>query len=142
MSADPNLPERYLWRCPGTTKSIRFSDWGAEFPIFDDVMTVIDRAEDGIERDLKVADDTIRGGRAWEFGTARLIISNRGQWAREESGFQLSRMLVWLKGLRAFGMVYGGFWTSTMNFRDVNFWLGNGALQIVRPSRPNSIDPQ
>ncbi|KAL8715731.1 MAG: hypothetical protein Q9220_000398 [cf. Caloplaca sp. 1 TL-2023] len=98
LPAGPDLPDPFIWKCPGTSGyNIRFLNWGVQFPLFDDVISVIDMAESDLEKELKVADEVIKNRRDWSFGTAGLNINTRDSEGRM---FIKSRMVAWLKGLR------------------------------------------
>ncbi|KAI4191177.1 MAG: hypothetical protein L6R41_000314 [Letrouitia leprolyta] len=111
-------PERYRYRLPRSAKSIEFSSWGAEFPIFDDVADMLDKAENDLTEDIKAQgwDRPIRRIRTWTFESARLVVRN------DEGGNGVNHrdLITFLRGLGDFGMVHG-FWACKMVFWDTYY---------------------
>lgn len=92
-----------------------FSEWGAEFPIFDDVIDMLEEAEQDLLSELKgqSGDEPIAKERSWKFGTARLVVVN-GDGA---AGMHQRELLAFLGGLREVGMQHG-FWRCNLRFLD------------------------
>ncbi|KAL8902604.1 MAG: hypothetical protein Q9207_004550 [Kuettlingeria erythrocarpa] len=112
LSAPPHFPDPYSWRIPGvgSTKRLIFSNWSSEFPNFDDVISLIEKTELEIHRDINASGGDGRGThmpkvKTWSFGTARLQVLN------DVDGNDLTQreVLAFLQGLWESGMMWGFF---------------------------------
>ena len=108
---------------------IGFYSWGREFPIFDDVIYLLEEAE----RDTESSpDEPIPKERSWRYGTARLVVVNASGY-----NFNHRALLTYLGGLRDVGMVHG-FWACNLKFFQplkIPGLIGIGFLQVVEHSR-------
>lgn len=115
IAAGPPLPDPFFYRLHKSTASIGFHEWGPELPIFDDVIEVLDNAEQALERELHSAagDQPIAERRGWNFRTAHMVVGNKNG----RDGMNHRALLEYLNALRESGMQYG-FWTCKMDFWD------------------------
>ena len=95
-----------------------YSHYGPEMPNFDDVVEMIDKAEDELESEIKSGNPPIPKIRGWNLGTARLSVSNPNGY----DGLNHRSLIQYLKGLRVSGFVYGFF--------EVHIVFYDGALTI------------
>ena len=101
-------------------------------PNFDDVVDMIDQAEEEVDNMIKNRQGNLSIGRfkGWNFGTARLSIQ-----CPKYDGLTYHQLLAYLKGLRMSGFVYGFFevqilfYDNTLTAHD----RGTGLLEINQP---------
>lgn len=128
MNARPKFPDPYFYQRRGQSRAIVFSDWGEELPNFDDVITVLDRAEAELERE-PIHQMIARRRKPWIFQSARLTVENR------YDSLNVQELLAFLQELRLFGVQYG-FWSSEMDFHDSDYTgykRGKGYLEWAKP---------
>ncbi|KAL8727217.1 MAG: hypothetical protein Q9166_006181 [cf. Caloplaca sp. 2 TL-2023] len=142
LTARPHFQDPYIYHIPPQPKwprggkSIIFSQWDTELPNFDDVISVLDKAETELEREIKNKGwdpGAIEPRRGWNDRTAHLVVVN----AQGIVGMDHHELLVYLDGLRQFGFQYG-FWTAQMEFYDSTYAIdtrGRGYLEWARPPR-------
>ncbi|KAL8736505.1 MAG: hypothetical protein Q9166_000297 [cf. Caloplaca sp. 2 TL-2023] len=135
LAAPPRFPDPYRWRIPRSTRSLIFSGWGSELPEFDDVITLIERAQLQIESEI----DRYHGDRAmkkistWTEENAHLVLLND----EGPDGVKHREALAFLAGLRLSGEVFG-FWSSFIQLFDTRYTIpvrGKAQLSIARTAR-------
>ncbi|KAL8903785.1 MAG: hypothetical protein Q9207_003709 [Kuettlingeria erythrocarpa] len=74
-TAPPKLPDPFKWDIPRSTRSLIFSGWGDEIEKFDDVIDVIQNAQQRLAQEIKFQgyDDAVAKIRSWTFETAHLV---------------------------------------------------------------------
>ena len=126
MSTRPEakLPDPFRYRIPRSTKSLIFSHYGEELTHFDDVVDMIDQAEDQLTNEIKHRgwDEPIAKIRGWNLHTARLqVFNNAGG-----DGVTHKELVQFLWGLRESGMEFG-FWNCDIEFYDSRFTISTRA---------------
>ncbi|KAI4176939.1 MAG: hypothetical protein LQ343_000796 [Gyalolechia ehrenbergii] len=118
-------PENFRYKIARSAKYIEFQGWGDEFPIFDDVADMLDKAEDDLERDIKQQgwDQHVRRIRTWTFETAHLVVKND----EGGDGVYHKELMEFLRGLGDFGRQYG-FFTCRMTFYNNQFTVDKRAI--------------
>ncbi|KAL8874272.1 MAG: hypothetical protein Q9198_006910, partial [Flavoplaca austrocitrina] len=134
VGAGPHYRDPFHFHIPRTTQTIIFTRWGDELN-HDDVISVIEKAEEDVERELKNRghDDFIGKIRGWNFYSAHLVIRND----KGSDGMDHRDLLSYLKGLRLFGETYG-FWKCEMELYDTGYTVnvrGHGTLEVAAPPR-------
>ena len=103
-------------------------------PNFDDVVDMIQKAEDELIREETIAGGSggpIPRNRGWNFGTARLSISN----PNEYDGLDHRSLLQFLKGLWFSGTVYG-FFEVHIVFYDGQLTIHDRGTAILERNAP------
>ncbi|KAL8940806.1 MAG: hypothetical protein Q9216_002632 [Gyalolechia sp. 2 TL-2023] len=121
-------PENFRYKIPRSAKYIVFHGWGDEFPVFDDVADILDRAEDDLDRDRRQAggDQPVRRVRTWTFETAHLVVKND----QGGDGVTHRELIEFLRGLGEFGRQYG-FFTCRMTFYNDQFTVDRRAIAEI-----------
>ncbi|KAL8952100.1 MAG: hypothetical protein Q9222_001968 [Ikaeria aurantiellina] len=136
----PPFKEGFAYRLPGNWRQyIIFTHWSTELSKFDDVIDVLDKAEDELAREVKsqAGDRAIEKRRGWNFHSAHLVVTNDNGL----DGMNHRDLLGFLNGLRLFGQQFG-FWTCDMEFYDGTLTVstrGKGRLEWAQPPREGVV---
>ncbi|KAI4192315.1 MAG: hypothetical protein LQ346_004360 [Caloplaca aetnensis] len=134
VAAPPKLPNPYKWNIPGSTQSLIFSGWGDEIERFDDVIDVIENAQQRLAQDIKSQgyDTAVAKIRSWTLETAHLVASNDVG----ADGMTHRELIDALAGLRLAGELFG-FWQchiQLVNSRFTQYQRGKLRLTSTPPS--------
>ncbi|KAL8735503.1 MAG: hypothetical protein Q9181_002775 [Wetmoreana brouardii] len=136
LAAKPRFPEYYEWHIPRSTRSLVFSGWGDELPVFDDVIALVERAQLQLQRDIP-GDPVMQKIKTWTDGTANLVLVND----HGADGMRYRETVRFLEGLRLSGEVFG-FWSCHIAFYDSSFTIrlrGYAQLSIAGASKEKAV---
>ncbi|KAL9599876.1 MAG: hypothetical protein Q9219_003570 [cf. Caloplaca sp. 3 TL-2023] len=107
LRAKPGYPENYRYRLHNSQKSIIFSEWGDEFPRFDDVADMLDKAVEKLRQEInsKGYNEAMPAIWQFDFEGAHLMVMN----GERADGVSHLELIDFLEGLQSFGEQFGFF---------------------------------